>query len=217
MLRLRLRLLKRLWTQALRHCCFFIVHIVHSPSSVALVVLICCMCNALQNGKMLSQSCSINNETRSCQNCLAPSQTCLFAQILTGNMVNQWWLMHAWDFEAPNSPRGKADFVVEKINDSLSERWWTINEVICTMSPNCNNVHVGNIVNKSQFDLTFMTCSFFLVDPIVFLRLNEWPLGAGVVYEESNMEICVQIDGLPANCSSAGCTRHLLERRFMKS
>lgn len=75
------------------------------------------------------------------------------------------------------------------------------------MSPNRNNVH---IVNKSQFDLTFMTCSFFLGDPVVFFRLNEWPLGAGLVYEESNMEICVQIDGLPANSSSAGCTRHLL-------
>ncbi len=38
------------------------------------------------------------------------------------------------------------------------------------------------------------------------MRLNEGPLGAGLVYEESNMEICVQIDGPPANSSSAGCT-----------
>lgn len=71
--------------EAFEHKHFFIVHF---PSAVALAVLICCMCNVLQNGKIkfvLSQSCSINNETRSCQNCLAPCHTCLFAQILTGN------------------------------------------------------------------------------------------------------------------------------------
>ncbi len=38
------------------------------------------------------------------------------------------------------------------------------------------------------------------------MRLNEGPLGVRLVYEESNMEICVQIDAPPANSSSAGCT-----------
>lgn len=69
-------------------CAIAVFFIVHFPSSVDLAALICCMCNVLQNGKIkfvLSQSCSINNETRSCQNCLAPCHTCLFAQILTGN------------------------------------------------------------------------------------------------------------------------------------
>lgn len=59
--------------------------IVHFHSAVALIVLICCIRNVLQNEKIKSvlwQSCSINNVMRSC---LAPCQTWLSAQIWTRN------------------------------------------------------------------------------------------------------------------------------------
>lgn len=80
--------------------------------------------------------------------CLAPCQTWLSAQIWTRN--GESLLVYACMHESMWFRGSELRLCCQKINDF----WWTINEFIYRTSPNRNHMHVGNVANKSQFDLT---------------------------------------------------------------
>lgn len=74
--------------------------------------------------------------------CLAPCQTWLSAQIWTRN--GELLLVYASMHES----------MWFRGSELRNDFWWTIKEFIYRTPPNRNHVHVGNVANKSQFDLT---------------------------------------------------------------